>query len=98
MFIFSYTVSTTWFIHQEKVKAKRGHIPGNDTAWGMITFPGGLIKVAQAGVAFRRVWIYRCGTLPSHVCVLHRASSVCSPMQISPPLAGAGLLQERVRW
>lgn len=36
--------------------------------------------------------------VPSQVCVLQSASSVCRPMQMSPPLAGGGLLHVRVRW
>lgn len=36
--------------------------------------------------------------IPSQTCVLQSASSVCRPIQMSPPLAGGGLLHIRVRW
>lgn len=36
--------------------------------------------------------------MASQVCMLQSASSVCKPMQMSPPWAGAGLPQVRVRW
>lgn len=45
------------------------------------------------GPTFHLVFI-----LPSQVCVLQRASSVCRPMQMSPPLLGVGLVHVRVRW
>jgi hypothetical protein len=35
--------------------------------------------------------------VPGQACVAHRASSVCSPRQMSSPGEGAGLVQERVR-
>lgn len=60
--------------------------------------PEGVMKAPEAAAPPQsQVWNIRV-TLPSHVCVLHRASSVWSPMQMSPPLEGAGLLQVRVRW
>lgn len=46
-------------------------------------------------------WISNILPIPpkaSQVCMLHRASSVCKPMQMSPPWAGAGLPQVLVRW
>lgn len=60
--------------------------------------PEGVIKAPQAVVTRQNKILNFYATLPSQGCVLHRASSVCSPMQMSPPLEGAGLLQERVRW
>lgn len=41
-------------------------------------------------------WVCVCVCVPGQGCVLHRASSVWRPKQISPPYAGGGLLQVRV--